>query len=178
VQTPQNRILVEIDPNEKEFDRGFQTAKDFSSNYSSRNPILCKVIQGNLMVKRGLMLLAHYNLFGEHSPFKISERIFSLYTNENIFARVDEDGNAHSMFGNIICDRIPEDYTLHMPPELQKMKKNEVRVVSDGCGYRKGQVLIIEDMGDMEVIYNFKGEERRIIKVKREYVAGILKHQI
>jgi hypothetical protein len=177
LRTTPDKILVDVNPKEKDFDKGMQTAKDFSSNYSSRNPIVCKVVQGNDLIKRGVYLLAHYNFFGEHSPFRISETIFALKVNENIFARLDEDGNPHSMFGNIMCERIPEEYSLHMPPELQTMKPNEVRVISNGSGYRKGQVLLIETKGDMEVIYNWRGEERKVIKVKREYVVGLLKPQ-
>jgi hypothetical protein len=90
---------------------------------------------------------------------------------------LDKEGNAHSMFNNLICERIPEEYTLHMPPELQKPKPNQVRVASDGCGYRKGQEILIVTYADMPVIYNFDGVERTIYKVKKEYVVGIIKSQ-
>jgi hypothetical protein len=177
LKTTEDKILVKINPFEKDYDGSFQTAKEFSSNYSSRNPIVCEVIQGNHLVSRGKIILAHYNFFHEDSPFRITEHIFAIRTNENIFAWLDKDGNAHSMFGNLVCERIPMEYTLHMPPDQQKMYGDRVRIASDGCGYRKGQVVLIIQYADMPVIYNFAGKEKTIIKVQKDLVVGFIKPQ-
>lgn len=177
MQTLSTRILVEADLTQKDFDNGLQCAKDFQGNHRDRNPVTCTVLQGNALVKKGLTLLAHHNFFYEDSPFRVVGNTFSITTNENIFARLDEQGHPHSMFGNVMAERIPIDYFLEMPPEFQQMYRDRVRVIADGCGYRKGQVILVENYADYEVIYNFQGVERRVIKVKKEHIVGRLKNE-
>jgi hypothetical protein len=175
-----NRIIVEVDMNQKLFDSGFQTAKDFQGNYRERQPVMCKVIQGNMLVKKGLLLLVHHNFLHNDSTFKISDRIFALNTNEQIFARLDVIGNAHSMFLNIIAERvlIDHDTDLEVPDDAKKFYPDRVRVISDGCGFIVGQILIVLQYADYEIVYNWEGVERRVIRVKKNEIVGYVKKEI
>ena len=177
MRIPNNRIYVEVDMNQKDFHNGFKTAKEYQGNFRERQPVMCKVIQGNSLVKKGLILLVHHNLFYEDNPYRIGGDTFAINTNENIFARLDMVGNAHSMFGNIIAERVPIDYdtSFEVPDRYKGDYVDRVRVISDGCGFVVGQILLILDKADYEIVYNWQGEERKVIRIKKNEIVGYLK---
>jgi hypothetical protein len=75
-----------------------------------------------------------------------------------------------------MAERIPITYgDLEIPPEYQKDYPDRVRVISRGCGYQIGQLIYILKHADYEIIYNWKGIERRVIKVFKPYIVGSLK---
>jgi hypothetical protein len=179
VKIPNNRIYVEVNMEQKEFHNGFRTAKDFQGNYRERQPVMCKVIQGNHLVKKGLILLVHHNLFYEDSPYRLAGNMFAINTNENIFARVDLTGGAHSMFGNIIAERVPIDYdtSFEVPDRYKEDYVDRVRVISDGCGFVVGQMLLILHKADYQIVYNWEGVERKVIRIKKNEIVGYVKRE-
>lgn len=174
MRTLSKRILVEVNMDQKLWNDGLMTAKEYQGNYRERQPVMCKVIQGNEMVKRGLILLAHHNFFNENSPYRVVGNTYAINTNEYIFARLDVIGNAHSMFGNIIAERIeiPDPEGLEVPEQYKKFYPDRVRVISDGCGFVVGQLLFIVKFADYEIVYNWQGSERKVIRVKRSDIVG------
>jgi hypothetical protein len=181
MKTLSTRILVEVDMEQKRIADGLLTAKEFQGNYRERQPVMCKVIQGNELVKKGLTLLVHHNFFYDESPYRVIGNVYAIKTNENIFARLDVIGNAHSMFGNIIAERVPMGDAIEgfeIPEQYQKFYPDRVRVISDGCGYKVGQMLLILEKADYEIVYNWQGSERKVIRVKRGEIVGYLKKEI
>jgi hypothetical protein len=175
MKTLESRIIVEVDMDQKMFDRGFQRALEYEGNYRHRHPVMCSVKVGNAVVKKGLKLLCHHNFFYADSPFRLGGSVFALNVNENIFARIDDDGNPHSMFGNVMAERVAIESQFDLSTAKEQYHHDRVRVISDGCGYRKGQIILTATFADYEIVYNWKGEERKVIKVWKNYIVGVLK---
>jgi hypothetical protein len=177
-----DKIIVKVNPNEKNStiigDSKFLLAKEYNTNYRERNPVVCEVIKGNGKLKDGSFILVHHNSFSEHSPHYLGDNLYSLAYNKSIFCRLDEQGNAHSMCGNIVVENILVEWVaVEVAAFYQKHYTNRAKVVSNGYGFKKDDILLFWDMGNYEIIYNWKGEERRVVKVFKDDIVGVLKKQ-
>lgn len=168
----QHRILVRVNMSQKDFSNNLQTGKSYNPNHRDRNPVMCECLHDNGILLKGDRLLVHHNFFYEGSPYQMQDDIFSIIINKNIFSRIDRDGNPHSIFGNIMAERIPIVYELERPADSYQMYRNRVKVVSNGEGYCKGDVIFCLEYADYEIIYNWNGQERRIIKVPVSDIVG------
>lgn len=170
----ENRILVKVDFAQKDFSSGLQLGKEFDTNYRNKRPVMCQSLEWKGGVSKGDFLLVHHNFFYEGSPYQFSDDIFSIKLNQNIFSRLDKEGVPHSIFGNVMAERIPIQSALEMPPEYQKNYNDRCKVIDNGEGYSKGTVILHYPFGDYQIIYNWKGEERTVIKVWKEDIYGKL----
>ncbi len=173
-----DKILVSVDVTQKEKislnGNEFYTSKGFSQNRRESNPVLCKVIDGNRYVPREMYLLVHHNRFVENSPHHVEDNIYSLEWNESIFAKLDENGDAHSVCDNIIVDYVIEENIL-LPEQQRKPHKNKYRVKSKGFGFNEGQYVFAYDLANYEIVYVWEGVEKRVLKlVKRDIVAKVI----
>ncbi len=174
----QHRILVEVDMYQKYFSHGLATGKDYDVNFRNKRPVMCKCLETKGVLKKGDFLLVHHNFFYDDSPYQVSGNIFSIKINQNIFSRLDKDGNATSIFGNVIAERLIVPNKLEMPDDYKRYYRDRCKVISDGEGFRKENIVIHLVHGDYEIIYNWKGEERTAIKIKKEEIVGkMLKKQ-
>ena len=147
-------------------------AKHYSHNRRESMPVICQVVDGNDKCPRGTFLLVHHNRFSENSPHSLGENLYSLAYNESIFARLDEDGNAHGLCGNIIVDYVYPESAILLPAHLKKPHKFKYKVLSGGFGYKKGQTIFAYDFADYEIVYVFNGEEKRVVKLKSSDIVG------
>lgn len=175
-----NKIIVSVDFDQKKKisieGNDFLLAKQYNHNRRESMPVLCKVENGNGHIAEGTFLLVHHNRFTESSPHRLSENIFSLAYNSSIFASVDNNGNAHSLCGNIIVNYIFKDYPIPVPDHLKKPNPFKYVVVEDTEGYRKGDFVFAYEFSNYEMVYVFNGQERRAIKlVKSDIVGKIVK---
>jgi hypothetical protein len=173
------KILVNVNPGQKgEILLGgkrLMTALKFATNYREKSPVMAFVAEAAHGLKVGTPLVVHHNRFHEHSAYLLDEGLFAIPYNESIFFRIDENGDPHSMHHNIICERIPKpEGVLVTPASLKKNYTDRVRVLSNGYGYKKGQEIYTKIMADYEVIYNWNGQERRVIKVVSSDIVAIL----
>ena len=171
-----NKLVVEVNYSQKEkvslSDNEFLLAKNYSTNRRESNPVLCKVINGNGHIKEGTFLLVHHNLFVENSPHYLGENKYSLAYNSSIFARLDSEGNAHSLCNNIIVDYVYPDSKIPLPAHLNKPDKYKYKVLSNGFGFKKGQIIFAYDFADYEIIYVWEGQEKRVVKVAKSDIFG------
>ncbi len=180
MEAENNKIIVSVNFSQKQSTNidgvDFLTAKEFSTNKRESMPVICMVEEGNKKVSCGTFLLVHHNRFVEHSPHHLGENIYSLAYNSSIFARVDENGNAHQMCGNIIVERIYDNNDTLTPEHLKEANKNKYRIAQNGYGYKKGQYIFCFNYADYEIIYTFNGVEKRVVKVIKEDIVGKLKY--
>lgn len=171
-----DKILVEVDYSQKCKVTGesgvFLLAKEFNTNRRESNPVVCRVIEGNNNVPRGTLLLVHHNRFVENSPHHLEENLYSLAYNESIFARIDEDGNAHSLCDNIMVSHYYDSDSSLIPDYLKRPNKHKYIVISNGYGFKKGQVIFAYEFANYEIVYVFKGVEHRVIKIKKSDIVG------
>ena len=173
-----DKIIVKVDPAQKSsIDMGgqqFLLAKQYNHNRREQHPVLCEVIQGNSRVNPGKFLLVHHNRFAENSPHEIGDGLYSIPYNSGIFASLDDNGDAHSLCGNIIAKRVQKVEKIEVAAHLRKDYHDRVIVQFDGYGYKKGAEIFTFPFSDYEIVYVWKGEERRVVKVFKDDICGIL----
>lgn len=171
-----SKIIVSVDFSQKESvnigGSEMLLAKQYSNNRRESMPVICRVMEGNEYISSGTYLLVHHNRFAENSPHHLENNLYSLAYNESIFAKLDEQGNAKSMCGNIIVDHVYDESTIGLPAHLRQPNKFKYRVLSNGFGYKKGQIIFAYEFANYEVIYVFNGEEKRVVKIAQKDVVG------
>lgn len=171
-----SKIIVSVDYSQKEKisigGNDVLLAKQFSDNRRESNPVVCSVVNGGGIVKNGTNLLVHHNRFVEDSPHHLGDNIYSLPYSPAIFAKIDDNGNPHSMCDNIIVEHIYPAYSPLIPPHLKKPDKCKYRVLSNGFGYKKNQIIFCFFHSNYEIIYVWKGVEKRILKVSKMDIVG------
>jgi len=171
-----DKILVEVEYDQKSnVSMGggvFLLAKEFSENRRESQPVVCKVVYGNNNIKNGTYLLVHHNRFVETSPHHLGGNQYSLAYNESIFAKIDEEGNAHSLCDNIIVEQVFDNDSELIPDNLKKPNKTKYKVIGNGYGFKKGQAVFAYPFSNYEIVYIFKGVEHRVIKLKKSDIVG------
>lgn len=175
--TPANdKIIVSVDFHQKEKvslgDSEFLLAKNYSTNRRESMPVVCKVVNGNNKIKEDTFLLVHHNRFTENSPHYLGDNLYSLAFNSSIFAKLDDEGNAHSLCDNIIVDYFYPDYSIPVPAHLKVPHKFKYKVISNGFGYKKGQIIFAYEFANYEIIYVFNGIEHRVVKISKSDIVG------
>jgi hypothetical protein len=175
----ENKILVSVDVNQKAKINANGSelfiSKEFSNNRRESNPIICKVEHGNKKVLRETFLLVHHNRFVEGSPHHVEDNIYSLAWNESIFAKLDENGEAHSVCDNIIVDYVFDENEL-VPEQLKKPNKNKYKVRQRGFGFKENQIVFAYPFANYEIIYVWKGVEKRVLKLKKSDIVAKIKN--
>ncbi len=171
-----NKIIAEVDYSQKRnIDISGNTillAKEFSTNRRESEPVVCQVTEENEHLPIGTNLLVHHNRFSPNSPHHLGGNKYSLAYNESIFAIIGEDGFPKGLCDNIIVEHIYDNDSELIPEHLKKPNKFKYKVVNDGFGFSKGQIIFCYEFSNYEIVYIFKGTEYRVIKVKKSDIVG------
>lgn len=171
-----NKIIVSVDFAQKEkisiADTDFLLGKQYSKNRRESMPVVCKVENGSGHIKEGIFILVHHNRFTPNSPHHLGGNLYALAYNESIFARLDINGNAHSLCGNIIVNYIFEEYSIPVPEHIKQPHKFKYLIASNGFGYKKGQIIFAYEFANYEIVYVFNGEEKRVVKIAQNDIVG------
>lgn len=175
-----SKILVSCNMKQKDemIIAGFKLkcANDFEKNYRERSPVIVQVIQGNDVVREGDVLLVHHNTLYIPSPFFIQDNLFSIPTEKIIFGKVTISGDFTPLYGTIVCRRVTIESDIPMPPEYQKQYTDRVVVIDGGdSGYKAGQLLFTRPYAYYEIVYILNGIQKRITKIHKDMVVGVLK---
>lgn len=175
-----NSVIVSVDRTQKqstEIDGAkILLAKEYSTNRRESQPVLCEVVEGNKNVNRGTFLIVHHNRFSEHSPYHLGDNLYSLPLNESIYAWIDEEGNAHQMFENILAERLYLNDNPLTPNHLKIADEHKYKVLQNGYGLKKGQIIFCHKFADYEIIYQWQGIEKRVVTVKYKDIVGMKKN--
>jgi hypothetical protein len=133
------------------------------------------VLQGNDEIPGGSLIVTHHNYFIEYSPFEVADGIFSIPYTENIFAVIDKDGNPTPVCGNIIAERIQENEYIGMANPKRLHFHDRAKVVSDACGFKTGDEILMLPFSDYEIVYNWRGIERSVIRVYSKNIVAVVK---
>lgn len=174
-----DRIIVSVDGTQKNLIKigGIElvTALLFENNYRERSPVIGVIVQGNDILKEGDVAIFHHNSFYQPSPYWIGDDLFSVPFNKTIFGILNENGEINPICGNIICERVPIEYAIPIPIEERKTYTDRVKVVNPGSTpYAPGQLLFHRFSAGYDIVYNWKGEERRRTKVSEDMVVGYI----
>lgn len=179
IKPANNKLIVRVDPNQKnEIKIGrttLTTALLFENNYRERSPVVGVIVHGNEVLKEGDVALFHHNHFYQPSPYWIGADLFSVPFNKTIFGILNEEGHIKPMCGNIICVRVPIKYNIPVPIEEQKTYIDRAFVINPGqTSYDPGQLIFHRPYAGYDIVYNWKGEERRRTKVHEDMIIGYL----
>lgn len=178
MQAANDKIIVEVDFSQKKSAEIGGTkmylGKEFSSNRRESMPVVCMVVSGNQYLKEGDYILVHHNRFAENSPHHIGGNYYSLACNQSIFGRINSDGTASQLYGNIFVERIVENKSPLIPEHLRKVNKHKFKVLQSGYGYKEGRFIFCYEHSDYEIVYVFEGKEHRIVKVYKDDIVGKL----
>ena len=156
--------------------------KKYVANHREKNPVVCEVLDNNSefeYIQKGDFLLVHHNFLSEWqtNPFCIEYDpatevgLYSLKANQNIFCRINEEGIAEPVCGNMLVERQrnPIKSSLIIIPDTVKQEHNDrVKVVSlapEVNGYEIGQTVLMYKHSDYEICYSWKKKDYSIIKV-------------
>ena len=172
-------ILVRADLSQKdEIDIGgntFKTGKGYNENFRERNPVVAYVERGTIEIPNGSYIVCNFNYFEEESPLRLSDNLFSIPINEEIFAIVDNKGELHPVYGNLFVERVTKETKIELPEELKKPHANQGIISKNVRGFKKGDYVFWLPFSDYEIVYSWNGEEKRVIKVHYNEMVGILK---
>lgn len=175
----QGRILVQVNMKQKdEFTVGGITVKaalPFETNFREKSPVVGLILQGNAYVKEGDLGIFHHNHYYPPSPYYLQDDLFSVPFNKTLFGIIDKDGEIQPMCGNIICERVPVEYSMPVPVEHRKTHIDRVRVTRPGLEpYKPGQLIFHRKNAGYDIVYNWNGIEKRVTKIHTEMVVGVV----
>lgn len=172
-----NNIIVSVNPNQKdEVNIGqntLKTGKNYNENFREKNPVIAYVIGGSKEIPSGSYIVCNYSYFDEQSPFEIEPGYYSIPINEEIFAIVNEDGSLNPVCGNVLVIGMNKDSLINLPEELVKEQVNQGFAVS---GTYNGKHIFFLPYSNYEIVYQWNGDERRVIKVHETEITGYLKN--
>lgn len=174
------RIIVQVNMKQKdEFTIGEVTVKAallYETNYREKSPVVGLIQQGNAYVKEGQIGIFHHNHFYRPSPYYLYDDLYSVPFNKTLFGVIDDQGEIQPMCGNIICQRVPIEYSLPVPVEHQKTHIDRALVVRPGdTPYKPGQLIFHRPNAGYDIVYNWNKIEKRVTKVYVEMVVGMVR---
>ena len=177
IKPANSKLIVRVDPNQKNEikigDTVFTSALLFENNYRERSPVVGVIVHGNEVLKEGDVAIFHHNHFTQPSPYWIGDDLFSVPFNKTIFGVLNESGEIEPMCGNIICERVPIEYVVEVPVEERKTYLDRAVVINPGDSFfKRGQLLFHKFSAGYDIVYNWKGEERRKTKVHSDMIVG------
>jgi hypothetical protein len=169
-------IIVSVNLSQKEEAGFLKTGKNYNENFRERNPVIALVERGTEEIPTGSHIVCNYSHFDLESPLQISDNLFSIPVNEEIFAIVKEDGTLQPILGNVLVERITKETKIELPEELKKPHINRGILLTDTETIKAGQFVFWLPYSDYEICYNWYGEEKRAIKVLETEIVGYLKN--
>ena len=160
--------------------------RKYGENNREINPVVCEVLNVGKDVTNievGDMLILHHNCLDNEAL--LIERdceqmydIVAVYWDATVYAKINKDtGELTPLNGNCIAKRIPKkiESTMFQPFEMTEDYEFEiVSAPSDFPEVKKGDRVLCYKYSDYEMVYHFKNEEKRAIRLSKEDVLGIL----
>ena len=96
-----------------------------------------------------------------------------------VYFKIDADGEPYPLSGYLIIDRIdmPVDTMLEIPDTAKKTFPNKFRIKKVPEGFTEfsvGDVVYGYKYSDYEMIYNYRGKKKAVIRMKVDDVLGIV----
>ena len=159
--------------------------RKYGENTREMNPVVCEVIEIADDVDEvvpGDLIIVHHNLLVNDASVIESNReeksaTITFMANNMIHAKIDkETGELTPLYGNCIAERIVvSEKSFILSPE-QKNEELRFKIISTPKGYddvAPGDEVICYKLSDYEMVYNFKGSEKRAIRIWKEDILAI-----
>lgn len=172
-------ILVRVDSSQKQQakmgDTLLKTGKNYNENFRERNPVVAYVEQGCKEIPTGCHIVCNYSHFDLESPLQLSDELYAIPIDSEIYAIVNSDGSLTPIMGNVLVKRITIETKIELPEELKKPYINRGILLTDTGIIPKGKFIYWLPYSDYEICYTWKGEEKRALKIHQSEITGYLK---
>lgn len=152
-----------------------KTGKNYNDNFRERNPVVAYVEQGCKEIPTGVWVVCNYSYFDIESPLHLSDELYAIPVNEEIYAIVNEDGSLTPIMGNVLVERITKETKIELPEELKKPYLDRGILLTSTEIIPKDSFILWLKMADYEICYTWKGEERRALKIHQSEITGYFK---
>lgn len=175
-----DKIIVSVDMRQKDTmmigDIEVKMAQLFETNFREKSPVIAKVVDGNDYIRSGYVIICHHNHYMPPSPYFLFENLYSIPTNNTIFAILKDDGKLSAVYGNVLGDRIDIDTFLPVPDNQRKKYHDRILITDPGdTKYKEGRVIITRPHAPYDIVYNFGGRVMRKTKVNSEMIVGVIR---
>ena len=172
-------ILVRVDLAQKQQakmgDSFLKTGKNYNDNFRERNPVVAYVEQGCKEIPTGCHIVCNYSHFDLESPLQLSDELYAIPIDSEIYAIVNFDGSLTPIMGNALVKRITIETAIELPEELKKPYLNRGILLTDTEQVPKGKFIYWLPMSDYEICYTWEGVEKRALKIHQSEITGYLK---
>ena len=160
--------------------------RKYGENNREINPVVCEVLNVGKDVTNievGDMLILHHNCLDNEALLIERDReqmcdIVAIYWDATIYAKINkETGKLTPLNGNCIAKRIPKKIESTMIQPFEMTEDYEFEIVSapsDFQDVKAGDRVLCYKYSDYEMVYHFKNEEKRAIRLSKEDILGIL----
>jgi len=174
-----NQIIVSVDLAQKEQARignnTILTGRRYSANFREKNPVVCQIVEGTDELPAGKWLVCNYCYFDWGSQYHISDNLYSIPIDQELFAFIEGDGELTPICGNLLVERVDKETKIELPPELKKQfwDRGIVKNVSTGNTLPQiGQFIFWLFAADYGIWYTWNGIERERIKIHESEIIG------
>ena len=152
-----------------------KTGKAYNDNFRERNPVIAYVEEGCKEIPTGSHIVCNYSHFDLESPLQLTDNLYSVPVDEEIYAIVNEDGILTPIMGNVLVERITKESIIELPEELKKPYIDRGVLLTDTESIPKGSFIFWLKMADYEICFMWNGIEKRVLKIHQTEITGYLK---
>jgi hypothetical protein len=159
--------------------------RKYGENSREINPVVCEILsvgEDISSVEVGDLLIVHHNvLTNEGQIIKIDyntqSTILAIHFDGTVYAKIDkETGGLTPLNGNLIGKRIAKEYNsiLHIPfEETLDTTFDIISSPEDFQDVQPGDRVLCYKYSDYEMVYHFKNQEKKAIRIWKDDVIGI-----
>lgn len=172
----EGNIIVRVDLSQNDESKYFKTGKGYNENFRERNPVVAYVEKGAKEAPTGSYVVCNYSHFDLDSPLQMFDNIYSIPLDSEVFAIINEDGSLSPINGNVIVERISRETVIDIPEELKKPHTDRGILLTPTKNIKSGQFIFWLKMADYEIVYMWKGHEKRYLKIHNTEIVGYIKN--
>lgn len=159
--------------------------RKYGENSREINPVVCEVTHKAEDVEQvdvGDLLIVHHNtLVNEATVIKkdYSEQsvIMPILADNMLYAKIDkETGELTPLYGNFIAERldvVKKSIIIFDEGKKEELKFRILAAPSDCNDVAVGDNVICYKLSDYEMVYNFKGSEKRAIRIWKDDILAV-----
>jgi hypothetical protein len=156
-------------------DTVLKTGKNYNENFRERNPVVAYVEQGRKEIPTGSYIVCNYSYFDEESPLHLTDELYAIPVNEEIYAIINEDGSLNPVMGNLLVERVTRDSAIELPEELKKPHTDRGILLTETNAIKRGSFIFWLKMADYEIVFTWNNKEKRVLKIHKSEITGYLK---
>ena len=159
--------------------------RKYGENSREINPTVCEVLSvGDEIstVEVGDLIIVHHNVLTNEgqiikTDYSDQSTILAIHFDGTVYAKINkETGEPIPLNGNLIAKRIKKENksTLHVPfEETMETTFDIVSTPEDYDDVQPGDRVLCYKYSDYEIVYHFKNQQKKAIRIWKDDVLGV-----